>query len=155
MKKRVIFKSLLILLPVLAVGLATTQNSVTVFDTVTGQTQYYSYFDLVPVTNLQMMPPMAALCAALSGIFAAVYLGKQNPGMLKAAGYAAGASACLAAIPTVMREAVLVIPNVGLPVFMALQFICCSMLTEKTTAVQTEEIKKNKNTKNNKKKSKR
>jgi hypothetical protein len=38
MKKRVIFKSLLILLPVLAVGLATTQNSVTVFDTVTGQT---------------------------------------------------------------------------------------------------------------------
>lgn len=128
MKKRVLFQAVLILLPVLAVGLATTQNSVTAFDTVSGLTQYYSYFDLVPVSNLQMLPPLAALCSGASGILAAVYLGKKNPGFLRASGYTAIASAFLAAIPTVMRDAVLVIPNVGLPIFMILQFICCNTL---------------------------
>ena len=52
MKKKVLLQSLLIVLPILAVGLATTTNSVTVFNTLTGETQYYSYFDVLPVTNL-------------------------------------------------------------------------------------------------------
>ena len=142
MKKRALMQSLLILLSVLAVGLATTQNSVTVFDTISGQTQYYSYFDVLPVTNLQMITPLAALCALFSGILAAVFLGKKNPKALKAAGYAAAASTCLAAIPTVMRQDVLVIPNVGLPILMVLQFICCSTLPKMEPAAQPE---KNKN----------
>lgn len=144
MKKRALFQSLLILFPVLAVGLATTPDSVTVFDTVSSQTRYYSYFDVLPITNLQMIPPMAALCALFSGIFAAVYLGKKNRRMLKAAGYAAAASACLAAIPTVMREAVLVIPNVALPIFMALQYICCSSMSKMEPVAQPAK-NKNKN----------
>ena len=141
MKKRVFVQSLLILLPVLAVGLATTQNSVTVFDTVSGVTQYYSYFDLLPVTNLQMIPPLSALCSAASGILAAIYLVKKNPRVLKASGYTAIASASLAAIPTVMRQAVMVIPHVGLPIFMVLHYICCSMLPKVEAAAQPEKTK--------------
>ena len=141
MKKKVFVQSLLILLPVLSVGLATTQDSVTVFDTVSGLTQYYSYFDLVPVSNLQMLPPLAALCSAVSGILAAVYLVKKNPGFLKTSGYAAIASASVAAIPTVMREAVLVIPNVGLPIFMVIHFFCCSTLPKLVAAEKPEKAK--------------
>ena len=141
MKKRVFVQSLLILLPVLSVGLATTQDSVTVFDTVSGLTQYYSYFDLVPVSNLQMLPPLAALCSAVSGILAAVYLVKKNPGFLKASGSAAIASASVASILTVMREAVLVIPNVGLPIFMVIHFFCCSTLPKLVAAEKPEKAK--------------
>ena len=61
MKKRAILKSLLILLPILAVGLATTGDSVLVFDAQSGVTEYYSYFDLIPDTGLQMLPPLAAM----------------------------------------------------------------------------------------------
>ena len=141
MKKKVLFKSLMIVLPILAVGLATTTNSVTVFNTLTGETQYYSYFDLVPVSNLQMLPPLAALCSAVSGILAAVYLVKKNPGFLKASGYAAIASASVASILTVMREAVLVIPNVGLPIFMVIHFFCCSTLPKLVAAEKPEKAK--------------
>lgn len=141
MKKKVFVQSLLILLPVLSVGLATTQDSVTVFDTVSGLTQHYSYFDLVPVSNLQMLPPLAALCSAVSGILAAVYLVKKNPGFLKASGYAAIASASVASILTVMREAVLVIPNVGLPIFMVIHFFCCRTLPKLVAAEKPEKAK--------------
>lgn len=122
MKKQMIVKILLILLPVLAVGLATTADSVTVLNPQTGTITYYSYFDLLPVKNQQMVPVVAAVLALVSGILAAVYLGKKKIGAVKASGYVAFASAILACIPIVIRGDVLVIPNVGLPIFMLLHF---------------------------------
>ncbi len=122
MKKKIILKSLLVLLPVLAVGLATTVNSVTVFDTVSGTAEYYSYFDLVPVENLQLLPPLAAVLSLVSGILAAIFLGKKKEGFLKASGYAAFAAAAAAALPVALRGEVLVVPNVALPIFMLMQY---------------------------------
>ena len=122
MKKQIIVKILLILLPVLAVGLATTVDSVTVFDTVTGTTEYYSYFDGIPVGNLQMLLPLAATLSVVSGVLAAIWLGKKKPGFLKASGVIAFAAAAAASIPIAIRGEVLVIPNVGLPIFMLLHF---------------------------------
>ena len=122
MKKKVILKALLLVFPILAVGLATTVNSVTVFNTVSGETQYFSYFDVLPIANLQMITPLAALLAALSGIVAAVYMATKRQTLLKAVAYTALASAAVAAIPLVLREEVLVIPNVGLPIFMMVEY---------------------------------
>ncbi len=122
MKKNVIVKSLLVLLPVLAVALATTVNSVTVFDTLSGTTEYYSYLDAVPVENLAMLPPLAAILSLASGILAAIYLGKKKVSFLTWAGYTAFAAAVAAGIPIAMRGEVLVIPHVALPVFMLLQY---------------------------------
>ena len=123
MKKQVIVKSLLILLPVLAVGLATTVDSVMVYDTAADTTAYYSYFDPIPVGNLQMLPPLAATLAVISGILAAVFLGKKRTGMLKAYGILAFASAAAASIPMMIRGETLVIPNVGLIVLMLAHFL--------------------------------
>ena len=122
MKKTIILKSMLVLFPVLAVGLATTMDSVMVFDTISGTTSYFSYFDPVPVENIQMLPPLAATLCVISGILAAVYLGKNKMGCLKAAGYVAGAAAVAAAIPVTIRGDVLVVPNVALPIFMLAQY---------------------------------
>ena len=123
MKKSVILLYLLIAFPVLAVLLATTRDSVMVFDTVTKETQYLSYFDVLPVAKLAMITPVSALLAAASGITAAVYMAKKKEKALKAVGYLALASACFAAIPNVLREQVLVIPNVGLPLLMFGEYV--------------------------------
>ena len=76
-KKQAILKSFLILLPVLAVGLATTGNSVMVFDSTAGTTAYYAYFEVLPVAQYQMLPPLAATLSVVAGILAAVYLLKN------------------------------------------------------------------------------
>lgn len=122
MKKQTIVKALLILLPVLAVGLATTMDSVTVFDPNTGVIEYYSYFDLLPVKNQSMIPVLAAVLALCSGILAAVFLGKKKEGCLKASGYVAFVSAIVACIPILIQGEQMVVPNVGLPIFMLVQF---------------------------------
>ena len=123
MKKQTLIRSLLILLPVLAVGLATTTDSVTVFATVTGTTEYYSYFDPASAANLQMLLPLAATMCLVSGILAAVYLGKKSMRCLKISGYVAFAAAAVASIPIMVRGEVLVIPNMGVPVFMLLHYV--------------------------------
>ena len=57
-------KLFLILLPVCAVGLATTGNSVTVFTPATQVTVYGSYFDLIEeAASYQILPPLAGLLA--------------------------------------------------------------------------------------------
>ena len=123
MKKQMIVKILLILLPVLAVGLATTADSVTVLNPQTGTIAYYSYFDLLPVKNQQMVPVLAAVLALVSGILAAVYLGKKKIGAVKASGYVAFASAIVACIPILIHGEEIVVPNVGLPIFMLVQLL--------------------------------
>ena len=141
MKKTIFMKVLLIAFPVLAVGLATTVNSVTVFDTVTSQTQYFSYFNELPVENLKMVLPLTGMLALISGVLAVVYLAKKNLNMLKAAGYAALASSCLAAVPMMVRGDVLVIPNVGLPIFMVLEYLVAYLL-EKDEKAREEKLPK-------------
>ena len=123
MKKQTLVRSLLILLPVLAVGLATTVDSVMVYDSVAGTTVYYSYFDPIPGSDLQMLPPLAATLAVISGILAAIFLGKKRTGVLKASGIVAFASAAAASIPMMIRGETLVIPNVGLIVLMLAHFL--------------------------------
>ena len=122
MKKTILLKALLIVFPIMSVGLATTVDSVTVFNTLTGETQYYSYFDILPVENLQMITPFTALLSALSGILAAIYMATKRKALLTSVGYAALASAALAAIPVVLREEIMVVPNVALPILMMLEF---------------------------------
>ena len=146
MKKKILLQSLLVVFPVLAVGLATTMNSVTVFNSITGETQYYSYFDVLPVTNLQMITPLTALLAALSGVLAAVYMATKRHVLLKGVSYAALASAAAAAIPMLVREEILILPNVGLPIFMMVEFCIAYYMgkedPEKTIKGKNKKLKK-------------
>lgn len=117
-KKQAILKSFLILLPVLAVGLATTGNSVMVFDSTAGTTAYYAYFEVLPVAQYQMLPPLAATLSVVAGILAAVYLLNKKTGTLKASYILALIAAGVAVLPIVSTGDVRVIPNVGLPILM-------------------------------------
>ena len=140
MKKSGILFYLLVAIPVLAVVLAAAGDSVMVFDTVTKETQYYSYFDILPVAKLAMLTPLSALLAAASGISAAVYMAKKKEGAMKATGYLALAAACIAVIPNILREQVMVIPNVGLPLLLFAEYVLTCYLGKQ----KWQEEKKNK-----------
>ena len=123
MKKQTLVKSLLILLPVLAVGLATTADSVIVFNSETGVTEYFSYFASEPAAQVQMLLPVAAMLCLASGICGAVYLVKKKEWSLKAILWTSLLAACAASVPTVMQGTVKVVPNVGLPIFMIINWL--------------------------------
>ena len=98
MKKNVLIKVFLVLLPAMAVLLATTGDSVKVYDISAGTVENYSYFDLLPVQNLQMITVLAALLAAAALVLALVYVIFRKQQCLKGVFYTACASSCAAAI---------------------------------------------------------
>ena len=143
MKKKALVKSLLILLPVLAVGLATTMDSVIVFDAAAGITSYYSYFDLIPVTSLQNLPPLAGLLCAVCGIYAVVYLVRKKTWSLKAVVITSLAAATAAVIPVMIQGDVKVVPNVGLPIIMTVEYlVSCHFLKNPEKAEEAKKVTK-------------
>ena len=143
MKKKALVKSLLILLPVLAVGLATTMDSVIVFDAAAGITSYYTYFDLIPVTSLQNLPPLAGLLCAVCGICAVVYLVRKKTWSLKAVVITSLAAATAAVIPVMIQGDVKVVPNVGLPIIMTVEYlVSCHFLKKPEKAEEAKKVTK-------------
>ena len=142
MKKRAILKSFLILLPILAVGLATAMDSVLVYDSRTGVTEYYSYFASEPATQVQMLLPLAAMLCFVSGICGAVYLVKKKEWSLKAIVWTSLIAACAASVPTVMQGDVKVVANVGLPIFMVINWLVASYIQKNPEKKEEKKGKK-------------
>lgn len=109
---------ILILMPVLSVGLATTMDSVMVFHSAAGTTEYYSYFELIPGSNFAILMPLAAILSLVCGILAAIMIVKKNPKMLKGIVACSFFAATFAVLPILLKGEVVVFPNVGLPIFM-------------------------------------
>ena len=124
MKKTTFQKLFLILLPIMAVILATTGDSVMVFDKASSATVYGSYFSLIPEAgNTAILPPLAAMTALASVVLAIVYVASGKRGSVNALRWTSAASTCAAALPVVMQGEVLVIPHVMLPILMAALFL--------------------------------
>lgn len=134
MKKLDWKKIMLILMPVLSVGLATTMDSVMVFDAVAGTTEYYSYFDLIPNSDFAMLMPLAAILSVICGVLAAVLLVKKNRKMLKGIVVCAFCAATFAVLPVLLKREVIVFPNVGLPIFMMLDLLVAYTMMKKPEA---------------------
>lgn len=131
MKKEILMKILLVLLPILAVGLATTTDSVMVYDPQAGTMAYYSYFSLLPVGNFRMITPLAAILSVASGLLAAVYAATKKEGLLKGIAAVSFCSATLAALPVMLSTDVKILPNVGLPIFMVVELLLAYYILKK------------------------
>lgn len=131
MKKLDWKKISLVLLPILSVGLATTVDSVMVFDSVAGTTEYYSYFDLIPNSNFAILMPLAAILSIVCGILAAVLIVRKNPKFLKGIVGCAFCAATFAVLPIMLKGNVMVFPNVGLPIFMMVECLLSYMMMKK------------------------
>ena len=123
MKKSVMTKLVLLLLPIMAVVLATTGNSVKVYDIAAETVQSYSYFSLLPVENMQMLTPLAAMLTVASLVLAVIYMIAEKRWCVQGIRYTAGLATCAAACPNLIRGDVLVMPNVLLPILMAVELL--------------------------------
>lgn len=124
MNKTTFYKLFLILLPVMAVILATTGDSVTVFDKATSATVYGSYFALIPEAgNAAILPPLAAMTALACAVLSIVYVVSGKPGCMSALRWTSAVSTCASAMPVVLQGQVLVVPHVLLPILMAALFL--------------------------------
>ncbi len=119
MKKKLLMKVFLPLLPAMAVLLATTGDSVAVYDIPAGTVRVYSYFSILPVANLQMITPLAAMLAVAALIMALVYVFAHKQWCIRGVFYTACASTCAAAYPNLVRGDIMVVPNVVFPILMA------------------------------------
>ena len=131
MKKNVLGNVFLILLPAMSVLLAAATDSVTVFDTVTGEVSAYSYFSMVPVANLQMCTPLAAMIAVAATALAVGFVVAGKHWCVKGLFWTAFASTVFATIPIITRGDVLVIPHVGLPLMMFIDCIIAYAMMKK------------------------
>lgn len=133
MKKKLFQNIFLIMLPFLAAGLAAMKDSVTVAYTQTGVTEFYSYFDLIPVAQMQLLLPLAALLCLLTGVLAVIGVAAKKPGCLKAIKVTTFAATTAAVAPILTRGEVLVVPHVALPLIMTAEFLFVLAATGKGT----------------------
>lgn len=131
MKKKVLMKVFLALLPAMAVLLATTGDSVKVYDLSAGTVQTCSYFSILPVAELKMVTPLAAMLAVVALVLALVYVIAGKQWCIQGVFYTACASTCVAAIPNVIRGDVMVLPNVMFPVLMAVLCVLSNLARKK------------------------
>lgn len=144
MKKRALLKSCLILLPVLAVGLATAMDSVVVYNSLTGETRYFSYFAAEPVAQVQLLLPVAAMLCLAGGVCGAVYLVKKKEWALKAIVWTSLIAACAASVPTVTQGDVKVVANVGFPIFMLINWLVASYIQKHPEKKEEKKAKQGK-----------
>jgi len=138
MKKNKLLNVLLILLPVMAIALAFTVDSVTVFDPVTGTTEHYSYFSLIPRTSMAILPPMAALLCVAAEVLAVIVVVKKKTGCGRWLKWVSFAAAMVAVTPILLRgEELLVVPNVLLPILMLAEYVILYFKAKTQTAEQT------------------
>ena len=128
---------ILVLMPILSVGLATTMDSVTVYDSVAGTTEYYSYFALIPDSNFAILMPLAAILSLVCGILAAIMIVKKNGKLLKGIVGCSFCAATFAVLPVMLRGKVVIVPNVALPIFMMVDCFLAYMMM-KTPQFQEE-----------------
>ena len=141
MKKQVIMKILLILLPVLAVGLATTVDSVLVFDPQAGTAEYYSYFTPLDVGGFQMITPLAAILSAVGGLLAAAYMAVKKEWCLKGIVGVSFCAATLAVLPTLLSSDVKIVPNVGLPILMITHCLLAYFMVKKPAKEEAPKVR--------------
>lgn len=142
MKKEALMKSFLVLLPVLAVGLATTVNSVTIYDAASGITTYSSYFTRLDIGEYAQVTPLAGLLCAVAGILAAIFLISKKETWLICVRWISLGAALAAVLPILLRGEILVIPNVGVPLLMLAQWLLSSYMLrgkkEELVALQSQ-----------------
>lgn len=117
--KDALIRSLLILFPVLAVGLATAGDSVKLFDTVTKTYTYGSYYTLMDAGSVAILPPLAGIGALYLFVVSVVYFVKKKAWALSSCKYTCTVAALCAAVPPMLRgQELVMLPNPLFPLFL-------------------------------------
>ena len=118
MYKEKLFNAFLIGLPVAAVALSLTEDSVTILDKQTQTAVTQSYFDLLPTGSVTMTTAFAAMLAIAAAILAIVYVVSMKNWSAVGLCGTSFVSACVAVLPILKQGDMIVVPNVLLPTLM-------------------------------------
>lgn len=152
--KDTIIRSMLIVLPVLAVGLATAGDSVQVFDTTAKTYSYGSFFMLVPVESLSVLPPLAGASALILFFESVYYMVKKKEKALSGCKFACIVGALCASVPPMIRGGeMIVLPNTLFPILLLIDLLLVIQEQKKLASRKAqEEANETKKKKNKKKK---
>ena len=120
MNKKLWLKVFLPLLSLMAVVLATTSDSVTIYNIPTQTVQTCSYFSLVTEETVQLCTPFAAIMAVAALVLAVIYVLAEKRWSIRGVFYTALLSCFAATVPPLVRGDVIVVPHVLFPVLMAI-----------------------------------
>ena len=110
MKKQMIWKIILLVLPLVVVMIASNPTSIMVYD---GETlTYTSWLETVPNSNVGWCAPAAVLMNYGLFALAVFYALREKEGCLKAMSLLALAAACLAVMPIMVQSDLKIVPNV-------------------------------------------
>lgn len=141
MYKKVLMKVFLPLLPAMAVLLATTSDSVTVFSVPAGTVETYSFFPAQIVSGLQLCTVLAAILAAVALIFALIFVVSGKRWSIQGVFYTAGVSTLASACPVLVRGDVVVVPHVIFPVLMAAAYVLAHFARKRTEVKTAEPVR--------------
>lgn len=131
MKNNVFFKIFLILIPIMALGLSTTIDSVMAFYPESGEKVFYSYFSLIPDVGTAMMLPLAGLLCLFSIVTAIIAVISRKDWCISGIKWLSFGAATAAVTPILLRGAVIVVPNVMFPFLMMIEFALTFLLSRK------------------------
>ena len=95
MNRNKVMKFFMIMLPPMAFGLATTVDSLVVFDSVSGVTSYYSYFQQVPGVPMALLAAVAGILCIPGLILAVIAAVKDSVWAVAALKWVSFASASI------------------------------------------------------------
>lgn len=136
MNKKTMLKLLMILLAVIAEGMALAPNSVTLAYIQEQKNVYYSYFDVIPDATLQMATPMAAILGAVAGGLAITYAIRAKRGLLRAIQVVSFLAMCFSACPILLSQDPKVLPNVLHPICMGILFLISLVMYKKSETLE-------------------
>ncbi len=131
MNKKRIKTIFLVLLPILAAGMAVNPGSVMLYDTAQDKMSACSYFALLPEGTFRLGTVLAGFLTCLSGGLAITYLVGKKDGVAKAIVYISLAGAALASVPILINSQIRVLPNVGVPILLIVQAAVAYFIPER------------------------
>ena len=143
MKKQTLKTIVLLVIPLLVVAIASTPGSVTVWDGETSQS--LTFMQNVPESNTGWCAPIALLLTYVVFGLAVLYGLRKKLWALKGIYGVSFAALVLAALPTVVRTEILVVPNVGVALLLGVETgLAYLMLKNPEKAEEPEKKNKNK-----------
>ena len=141
MYKKVLLKVFLPLLPVMALMLATTGDSVTVYNIPAETVETFSFFPVEMVSNLQLCTVLAAVLAVVALIFAVIYDISEKRWSIRTVFYTACAATFASACPVLVRGDIVVVPHVIFPVMMAVVSVLAYFTGKKSEVKVAEPVR--------------
>lgn len=136
MKNQKLYRGALIVLPVLAMMVAGSANSVMVYSAAVETTAYCSYLTLIEDITTGICLPMAALCCGVGITLGVVYCVGKKEKWLKMIFGVSFAAALLAVLPILMEKDVKILPNVMVPIAMSANCLIAYVLDHKPKTVE-------------------